>query len=106
NTAKELSMIENNEKGRQARKYFIECEHNLKQIQLSIKEMETKDWGYSDMRLNLEEAISIEVEIERLIEKQGKLLKNIELTAFMKRENPFEFFKIYKNIEMKEKYQR
>ncbi|MGL5123253.1 MAG: antA/AntB antirepressor family protein, partial [Fusobacteriaceae bacterium] len=45
NTAKELSMIENNEKGRQARKYFIECEHNLKQIQLSIKEMETKDWG-------------------------------------------------------------
>jgi anti-repressor protein len=37
--AKELSMLENNEKGKQARKYFIECEKKVKQpIQLSIKE--------------------------------------------------------------------
>lgn len=30
--AKELSMVENNEKGRQARKYFIECEKALNTI--------------------------------------------------------------------------
>lgn len=30
--AKELSMVENNEKGRQARRYFIQCEKALRQI--------------------------------------------------------------------------
>ena len=31
--AKELSMVEGNEKGKQARKYFIACEQKLKEIQ-------------------------------------------------------------------------
>lgn len=30
--AKELSMVENNDKGKQARKYFIQCEKKLKEI--------------------------------------------------------------------------
>lgn len=31
--AKEISMIQRTEKGKQARQYFIECEHRMKQLQ-------------------------------------------------------------------------
>lgn len=37
--AKEISMIQRNKKGKQARKYFIECEEKLKGLKVSKKEM-------------------------------------------------------------------
>lgn len=40
--AKELSMVENNEKGRQARKYFIKCEEKLKE-ELKNRELTEAD---------------------------------------------------------------
>ena len=40
NMAKELSMIENNEKGKQARKYFIQCEEQYYKVIESINNIE------------------------------------------------------------------
>lgn len=61
--AKELSMIENNERGRQARKYFIACEEN--KHELSRKELALM-------------VIQAEEEKERLALENKKQQKQIE----------------------------
>lgn len=52
--AKELSMVEGNEKGKQARRYFIECEKVLKEKVLSPvdEKMKVASWVCDMLNLN------------------------------------------------------
>lgn len=76
--AKEISMIENNEKGRMARKYFIECEKKLK------GDILTSDPSLNRMLQNLQEAAFLRQQIDTM-EKEFKVkmsLVNIEMVSY------------------------
>ena len=76
--AKEISMIENNEKGRMARKYFIECEKKLR------GELLTSGPSLNRMLENLQEAALLRQQIDTM-EKEFKAkmsLVNIEMVSY------------------------
>lgn len=70
--AKELSMVEGNEKGKEARRYFIACEKELKESQPSAL-------SPSELILKLAEMnVENERKMKALEEKQSKLENEIE----------------------------
>ena len=78
NMAKELSMLQKSEKGKQARRYFIECEKQLKQVSLLLTEEQKLQLAVMNSNTVEEcrvESASLDRFRRKEIEKQQEQLK-------------------------------
>ena len=73
--AKELSMVENNEKGSQARKYFIQCEKELKENVQAPKQLSAMD----QIKLQNQALIEINEKVDNIDERTKKLEDNMTI---------------------------
>lgn len=90
--AKELAMVENNDKGRQARRYFIECEKKLKQV-TQPKLPQTYLEALKELVKVEEEKLSLENKVKNLTH-QSKLYTATEIAKELGFKSASEFNKI------------
>ncbi len=114
--AKELSMVEGNEKGSLARRYFLNCEKKLKEVLPQLTEMEMIVKIANNSLIQDKKIIAIEAKVDSVINtvtidslKQSILQKSINRRVYflfynypkVSAENLYEQIKIEKDLKSK-----
>lgn len=92
--AKELSMVERNEKGKQARQYFIECERRILQPQLQVQTLLPTKKELALMVIRAEEEKEQLLLENKTLSTENDCLKNL----FKKGMTPTQFSKMLNGV--------